>query len=83
MRTYLKKIKSEFFISGLLVLFALTLLPTEVLTNNMVKDAPGSLKIGWGSSDITPDRSVVITGGSAVRISQGVSDPVTATALVI
>ncbi len=83
MRTYLKKCKSEIFISGLLVLFVLTLLPIEALTNNALNSAPGSLKIGWGSSDITPDRSVVITGGSAVRISQGVSDPVTATALVI
>lgn len=43
----------------------------------------GCLKIGWASADITPDRPVVITGGSAARVSQGVKDPVTATALAM
>jgi hypothetical protein len=83
MKVHLGKGKSEIIITGLMFLCLFTLFPTEAVTNNSVNGAPGSMKIGWGSSDITPDRSVVITGGSAVRISQGVSDPITATALVI
>ncbi len=43
----------------------------------------GRLKLGWASADITPDRPVVITGGSAARVSQGVKDPITATALAM
>jgi len=41
------------------------------------------LKLGWASADITPDRPVVITGGSAARVSEGVSDHIYATALAI
>ena len=45
--------------------------------------AAGRLKLGWASADITPDKSVVITGGSAARVSEGVSDHIYATALAI
>ena len=41
------------------------------------------LKFGWASADITPDRPVVITGGSAARVSEGVSNHIYATALAI
>ena len=43
----------------------------------------GALKLGWASADITPDRPVVITGGSAARVSEGVADHVYATALAL
>jgi len=39
--------------------------------------------IGWASTDITPDRPVCLRGQFHVRISQGVNDPLTATALAI
>ena len=43
----------------------------------------GTLKLGWASADITPDRPVVITGGSAARVSEGVADHIYATALAL
>ena len=41
------------------------------------------LKIGWASVDITPDEPVEICGQFHVRVSEGVMDPVTATALAM
>ncbi|MFO8081456.1 MAG: hypothetical protein R6V07_14300 [Armatimonadota bacterium] len=41
------------------------------------------LKIGWGQADITPEESVAISGQFHARVSEGVRDPVTATALVL
>ncbi len=41
------------------------------------------MRIGWGSTDITPDQPVVLTGFSSARVSEGVLDPLTATALVL
>ena len=41
------------------------------------------LLIGWASRDITPDRPVNLLGQFHARFSQGVLDPVTATALCI
>ncbi len=46
-------------------------------------EAAGRLRIGWASTDITPDEPVVLTGGSSARVSAGVMDPITATALVL
>jgi len=43
----------------------------------------GQLRIGWASADLTPDGLVVIAGSSRARVSEGVLDPVTATALAI
>ena len=43
----------------------------------------GQLRIGWASADLTPDGPVVIAGSSRARVSEGVLDPVTATALAI
>jgi len=43
----------------------------------------GQLRIGWASADLTPDKPVVLTGFSRARVSEGVLDPITATALVI
>ena len=41
------------------------------------------LHIGWASADITPEQPVVITGQFYARVSEGVMDPVTATALAL
>ncbi len=42
-----------------------------------------ALQIGWGSADLTPAEPVSIAGQFHVRISEGVMDPITATALAI
>lgn len=41
------------------------------------------INIGWSRKDITPDRNVFLAGQFHVRISEGVMDPVTATAMSI
>ena len=41
------------------------------------------LKIGWASRDVSTDKPVNIPGQFHMRISQGVMDPVTVTALVV
>ncbi|MDY0169123.1 MAG: hypothetical protein RBS80_21450 [Thermoguttaceae bacterium] len=47
------------------------------------KTKPGSLRIGWGSADITPEGPIVMSGGRRARISTGVMDPIGVTALVL
>lgn len=47
------------------------------------QDVGSELRIGWGSTDITPEQPVVLTGFSSARVSEGVLDPLTATALVL
>jgi hypothetical protein len=42
-----------------------------------------ALHIGWSSADITPDEPVQLAGQHYARISEGVRDPVTATALAL
>lgn len=42
-----------------------------------------TLKIGWAQADITPQEPVAITGQFHARVSEGVRDPITATALVL
>lgn len=41
------------------------------------------LRIGWGSADLTPERPVLVAGMAQARVSDGVADPITATALAI
>jgi len=41
------------------------------------------LAIGWASRDITPDRPNLLRGQFYVRVSKGVGDPITATALAL
>ncbi len=41
------------------------------------------LKVGWAQADITPDKRVFLAGQLCARISEGVMDPVTSTALAI
>ena len=49
----------------------------------MDKGHRGKLYIGWGQADITPDEPVLVSGQFYARISEGIMDPVTATALVM
>jgi hypothetical protein len=44
---------------------------------------PESLLAGWASADITPPRPVALTGQLHKRISTGIRDPLTATALAL
>ncbi len=48
-----------------------------------MKDRQLRLRIGWAQTDITPEEPVMISGQFHVRISEGVADPITATALVL
>ena len=41
------------------------------------------LYVGWATADITPDKPVNLVGQMTKRISQGVLDPLTATALAL
>ncbi|MDP6776932.1 MAG: hypothetical protein QGI83_09210 [Candidatus Latescibacteria bacterium] len=43
----------------------------------------GSLRIGWASQDVTPDRPVSLRGQFRVRVSTAVRDPLTVTALAL
>ena len=43
----------------------------------------GPLRVGWAMTDLTPNVPVHIAGGSSVRVSEGVMDPIVATVLVI
>ena len=43
----------------------------------------GPLRVGWATADLTPDVPVHIAGGSSLRVSEGVKDPIVATVLVI
>ena len=57
---------------------------TEMASGDETTGSPGlSLRIGWASADITPASTVAIRGQFHVRISEGVADPLTATALAI
>lgn len=47
----------------------------------MKSNAP--IKIGWGAADITPDKPALVSGQFHARISEGVMDPITTTALAI
>ncbi len=61
-------------------LIMIVALPTAALAD----PAPaGGLRVGWASIDITPDQPVVLRGQFHARVSEGVMDPVTATALAL
>lgn len=49
----------------------------------MKKNEGGKFFVGWGQADITPDEPVFVAGQFPARVSEGVLDPVTATALVL
>jgi hypothetical protein len=41
------------------------------------------IRVGWGAADLTPDQPVMLAGQFYARVSEGIMDPVTATALVL
>ncbi len=50
---------------------------------SMVLPAENSLRIGWASADITPAQPVLLQGQFHARLSEGVKDPIFATALAM
>jgi len=48
-----------------------------------MRSEAGNVSIGWAQADITPDQQVILAGQFHARVSEGVMDPVTATALAI
>jgi hypothetical protein len=50
---------------------------------NPSKNTENNLQIGWAATDITPEKKVLVCGQFHARVSEGVLDPVTATALAI
>ena len=51
--------------------------------NQQAQSNDGLLHIGWAQVDITPQKPVALIGQMQKRISQGVMDPLTATALAL
>ncbi len=49
----------------------------------MMQAPQNNLNIGWAQADITPDRPVLLAGQFYARVSEGIMDPVTATALAV
>ncbi len=49
----------------------------------MMMPTEGAITIGWATRDITPERPVQLMGQYHERISQGVRDPISATALAL
>ncbi|NLO06957.1 MAG: hypothetical protein GX131_14115 [candidate division WS1 bacterium] len=43
----------------------------------------GKLKLGWAQADISPEEPVMVCGQFHARVSEGILDPITATALVL
>lgn len=46
-------------------------------------EQPGTASVGWASESITPDRPVMMAGQFHARVSEGIMDPVTATAMAV
>lgn len=59
---------------------------TDIYQNGgaeMKKNKGRDFFVGWGQADITPDKPVILGGQFYARVSEGIMDPVTATALVV
>ena len=76
--------KSDVRTSTLLLAMAGVALCSMVVRGARAGEAktPG-LRVGWASTDITPERPVSIVGFRGKRISNGVRDPLTATVLAM
>lgn len=66
-----------------IMILALILSPGCKVRDEAIESNTGNLRIGWASSDITPDKPVILHGQFHARISEGIMDPVTATALAL
>ena len=51
--------------------------------NPQVGNQGAPLRVGWAQTDITPDGPVLLAGQFHARVSEGVRDPVTVTALAL
>lgn len=47
------------------------------------KEGARAFRVGWGSADITPTKPVLLAGQFHARVSEGVADPIGATAMAI
>ena len=65
-----------------LVLISLAVAPDVACAQAAAADKD-TLRIGWASTDITPDEPVMLAGQFHARVSEGVKDPVTATVLAL
>ncbi len=63
--------------------FTLALLPPARAQGNPPLEPPPPLFVGWASADITPPKPIALVGQLHKRISTGVRDPLTATALAL
>lgn len=70
-----------FLLSGLLLITLFNC--TKKQADNQQSDTKDYLKIGWASADITPDKPVLIAGQFYARVSEGIMDPVTVTAMAV
>ncbi len=70
--------KKNFFLSFLVLIAVVLCSYTHAYAN-----PADTFKIGWSSIDITPPKPVLIAGQFHARVSEGVMDPITATALAI
>ena len=50
---------------------------------NRMSENQNSLRIGWASADLTPEEPVVIAGQFYARVSEGVMDPLSVTAMAL
>lgn len=73
---------TRLFLSAIMI-FALILTPGCKVRDEAMESNTGNLRIGWASSDITPDKPVILHGQFHARISEGIMDQVTATALAM
>lgn len=62
------------------VLTAVAMMPAMILASGAESD---HLRIGWATADITPEQPVVLRGQFHARVSEGILDRVTATALAL
>ena len=83
-----RAIRYSSYVASIYMCASLLLAPTSFAGNE--GEGPGvqvvesdTLYIGWASADITPDHPVLLRGQFHARISEGVMDPLTVTALAI
>ncbi len=57
--------------------------PMSPESSGAAKSMGSALLIGWASRDVTPERPVLLRGQFHARVSEGVLDPITVTALAL
>ncbi len=84
MKNYMKHLRTLFSVLLLILLF-ISLNNCSKKDNNVEnsESEDSNFLLGWASADITPDKPVLIHGQLYARVSEGIMDPITATALAI